>query len=132
MCTNRLGSIEFDRFLVRFRSISLAIPGVYRTRSRELNMTLYKSTSNVTGLDTPLQTNGIKFIEAVSSSKACTAKCIKLKLTSNKRGGSCGKRVWKLMEASAMQMITFSSLSNFSHDRSKTFAFVQTSRFRTD
>ena len=37
-------------------------------------MTLYKSTSNVTGLDTPLQTNGIKFIEAVSSSKACTAK----------------------------------------------------------
>ena len=40
----------------------------------ELSMTLYKSTSNVTGLDTPLQTNGIKFIEAVNSSKACTAK----------------------------------------------------------
>ena len=95
-------------------------------------MTLYTSTSNVTGLETPLQTNGIKFIEAVSSSKACTAKCIKLKLTSNKRGGSWWKRVWKLMEASAMQMITSSSLSSFSHDRSKTFAFVQTSWFRTD
>ena len=52
-------------------------------------MTLYTSTSDVTGLETPLQTNGIKFIEAVSSNKACTAKCIKLKLTSNKRGGSC-------------------------------------------
>lgn len=37
-------------------------------------MTLYKKTSSVTGLDTPLQTNGIKFIEAVSSSKVCTAK----------------------------------------------------------
>ena len=36
------------------------------------------------------------------------------------------------MEASAMQMITSSSLSSFSHDRSKTFAFVQTSWFRTD
>ena len=36
------------------------------------------------------------------------------------------------MEASAMQMITSSSLSSFSQDRSKTFAFVQTSWFRTD
>ena len=60
MCTNRLGSIEFDKFLVRFRSISLATQTLCRTSSRELSMTLYKSTSNVTGLDTPLQTKWYK------------------------------------------------------------------------